>query len=237
MVENQTVSTAPSKPSKKTRSKTSQRKLAGGEDTIDAILVRLQTLRSESSNADTNVIGVTSCARRAGVSTLVGKMAVRAAEMVMGRVLLVDANLDHPRQARNFGLKRKEGLAEALLGDGNVCDKYFNGAVDGLSVMPAGAPFKRNSNTSPESCSAVMKELRTEFDLIFVDLPPIADSAKFLMLAQQTDGIAIVADAKATRAREIGGALQILEGSGVPIIGTILNRKIRTLPKWIDRWI
>lgn len=233
MVENQAVASPKTATGK---SKATPRKLAGGEDTIDAILVRLETLRAKSDDG-TYVVGVTSCDRRAGVSTLVGKMAVRAAEMSLGRVLLVDANLDHPRQARNFGLKRKEGLAEALQGEGNLDQKYFNGAVDGLCVMPCGAPNKRKSNTSPDSCASVMKELRSEFGLIFVDLPRIADSARFLMLAQQTDGLALVVDAKTTRAREVEQAMQVLEGSGVPVVGTILNRKIRTLPKWIERWV
>ena len=234
MVENQAVKSAPSKISR--NGNISKRKVSGGEDTIDAILVRLETVRASASDGS-YVVGITSCARRAGVSTIVGKMAVRAAEMALGRVLLVDANLDYPRQARNFGLKRKEGLAESLSGEGNLEEKCFNGAVDGLSVMTAGAPVKRKANTTPESCAAVMKELRSEFGLVFVDLPPIADSAKFLMLAQQTDGLAIVIDARVTRAREVAQALQVLEGSGVPVVGTILNRKIRTLPKWIERWV
>lgn len=236
MAENQTATKDAAKSVSKTNAAASSRRSTGAEDTVDAILLRLESFR-ESTADGTYVLGVTSCGRRSGVSTIVGKLAVRAAEMSLGRVLLIDANLDFPKQARHFGLKRKAGLAEAVLGEGELSDKFFNGAVDGLHVMPAGAPFKRKLNVSPDACGSVMKELRQEFPLVFVDLPPITDSARFLMFARQTDGLALIIDAKSTRARAVHAALQTLEGSGVNVIGSILNRKARTLPKWLDRWV
>ncbi len=248
MIEHPTVEMAPApvqakrtkrRPDAAPARRKKNRKATRGEDTIDAILLRLDVLRRELQTADSEatVIGLTSCSRRCGVSMLAGKMAVRAAELSLGRILLIDANLDHPRQARNFGLKRKAGLADALTGDGRVEDKLYNGQIDGLTVMPAGAPSLRNLGTSPEACSSVMTELRHGFDLVLVDLPPIGDSAKFLIFAQQMDGLAVVVDARTTRAREVAESMQMLEGGGVPFIGTILNRKTRTLPKLLDRLV
>ena len=96
-----------------------------GNDRIDAILLRLDRIRSEQSMS-TIVIGVASCEPNAGVSTIAGCLAVRAAEMQFGNVLLVDGNFAKARQHKNFKSTTKFGLADVLY----RCLLYTSDAAD-----------------------------------------------------------------------------------------------------------
>ena len=88
----------------------------------------------------------------------------------------------------------------------------------------------------PDIVSAMISEFRSEFDLIIIDMPPVKNSARCLALAGQTDGVVIVADAEQTRTREAKAAISTLQSNGIKVLGTVLNRISRTLPRWLDRW-
>ena len=129
-------------------------------DRIDTILLRIDAIRSEQGFG-TYVLGVAGCDRLAGVSTIAGNLASRAAQLGMGPVLLVDGNLAHPRQAVNFGLRGQNGLADYLAGEFSARDVVHNGKLDGLDVMPAGSPkHAQHVAIVPELVENLMREMR-----------------------------------------------------------------------------
>jgi len=205
-------------------------------DRIDSILLRLNSIRSEKQD-NRLVVGVSSANRKSGVSTIAGKLAVRAAEMAMGRILLIDGNLSSPAIGKMFGIRRQEGLANILSTEVDISELLQNGVVDGLHVLPAGSErYLKNVTVMPDIVSAMMGEFRDQFDLVIMDLPPVKNSARCLALARQTDGIVFVADAQQTRAREAKAAISTLRSNDVNVFGTVLNRVARTLPRWLERW-
>lgn len=205
-------------------------------DRIDSILLRLEAIRTQK-NFGTFVLGVSGCARKSGVSTVAGNLAVRAAEMDLGEVLLIDANLNHPRQNSNFRLGNAGGLAELLTGTMEVDNALHNGRVDGLHVLPAGTRKGiKSSAATPDAVQNLMNELRSDFDLIIVDLPHDTESARTQFLATHLDGAILVIDAQRTRARDAEATLTSLRECQVDVLGTVLNRSRKTLPKWIERW-
>ncbi len=208
---------------------------AAHNDRVDSIVIHLAALRDQSPDGRL-VIGVTSPNRKAGVSVIAGKLAVRAAEMALGRVLLIDGNLDSPSQSRNFATS-SHGLADILCRVVAIPDLLCNGVVDGLHVLPAGSGRTlKDVTVTPEIARSLIRELRGEFDLVIIDLPAVRSSARFLALANQTDGVLLIADAEQTRCRHAKRAIAKLESHGVHVLGTVLNRVARTLPRWLDRW-
>lgn len=209
---------------------------AAHNDRVDSILLRLNSVRAETADHRL-VVGVSSANRKAGVSVIAGKLAVRAAEMAMGRVLLIDGNFASPNQAKQFGIRRKEGLADILCREVDVPELLNNGVVDGLHVLTAGSDrYLKSVTVMPDVANAMIRSFRSEFDLIIVDIPPVKNSARCLALAGQTDGVVLVADAEQTRTREAKAAIATLQSNGVKVFGTVLNRVSRTLPRWLDRW-
>lgn len=204
-------------------------------DRIDSILLRLNAVRAKQSDHRL-VVGVSSPNRKSGVSTVTGKLAVRAAELAMGRILLIDANFNAPQQAQNFRIRNQDGLADILSREVEIPELLHNGTVDGLHVLPAGSNrYLRKVSVMPDMISALTSEMRAEFDLIFFDMPPIKNSARCLAIAAECDGILLVADAEKTRAREAQAAVATIKSCGTEVFGTILNRVSRSLPRWMDR--
>ncbi len=206
------------------------------DDRIDTIVLRIDAIRSENGFG-TYVLGVAGCDRFAGVSTIAGNLAVRAAQLGMGPVLLLDGNLAHPRQAVNFGLQQQSGLADYLAGETSPGEVVHSSNVDSLDVLPTGSPkHAENVAIVPELMESLMHELREEYRLIIIDLPPVRSSARSQILSRQTDGLMFVANARETKARNAEAALETLQECGVEVVGSVLNRAQRNLPKWLDRW-
>ena len=88
---------------------------------------------------------------------------------------------------------------------------------------------------TPDLLKGLMNELKEEFDLIVMDLPPVRSSGRSMLLAGQVNGAILVLNAQDTRARDAESAIQTLRDNRVEIVGTVLNRAKRTLPRWLER--
>jgi Mrp family chromosome partitioning ATPase len=197
----------------------------------DAILRRLQTASNGSPSP--RVIGLTACARGAGVSTIAANLAIRAADRGHDGVLLVDANVSHPAQGRNFRLGSGPGLTNVASRRAALADCVAPSAIPRLSILPAG-------NSSLEfgaETSTCIQDLRNQYRLIVMDLPPADDLSPFWELSREVDGIVLVIEAEKTRS---GAAQQVrrqLEECHVPLLGVILNKRRTYLPGWLYRWL
>ena len=206
-----------------------------GNDRIDAILLRLDRIRSEQS-LSAIVIGVASCEPNAGVSTIAGCLAVRAAEMQFGNVLLVDGNFAKARQHKNFKSTTKYGLADVLYRGTSVGEAIGETSVAGLSLMSAGNAVNPGG-VNPDTANSLMHELRMSHQVIIFDLPPIRNTSQSFLLTKLADGVVIVVDAANTGRNLVRRSMSLLKDWDVDVYGSILNRARRTLPRWIDRWL
>ncbi len=203
-----------------------------GSDRLDSILLRLDALRKER-NQGSYVLGVTSCERGAGVSVVAGNLAVRAAQLGLGNVLLIDCNLEHPVQSQWFQLKNPAGLVNLIAGETDASEVVTNGKVSGLSVLSAGNI--RSITLIPEAVESLMKSFRADFDLIVLDMTPVKNTARSLVFAGLADGVVLVVDGRKTKARHAKSVIRLLQENGVDVVGTILNRAKRGLPRWLER--
>ena len=160
----------------------------------------------------------------------------QAAEMTLGNVLLIDANLYNPKQASHFKIGNSNGLADVLTGTAKWNDSLRNGVVNGLNVLGAGKYRSvQQVALTPDLLNGLMNELKEEFDLIIVDLPPVRSSGRSMLLASQVDGAILVLNAQETRAKDAEAAIETLQDNRVEVVGTILNRAKKTLPRWLER--
>ncbi len=215
---------------------TASRKFHRQNDRIDSIVLRLDALRS-SRNLASLVIGLSSTDRRSGVSGIARELAIRAADLSLGRVLLVDANLDAPSQAKSFRAQGQAGLAETFSGEMRPSEVIWSGKIPGFHFMTAGRPAHcKEVAVIPELAFKMMDEVRQEFQFVILDLPTIASTTRFLVPASTTDGILLVVDAQQTRSRKAMSAIHMLQENKIEVMGCVLNREIRNLPRWLERW-
>ena len=181
-------------------------------------------------------IGMTGCRHGAGVSTVAANTAIRCADLGMGRVLLVDANFRYPKLAGWLGERDRAGLFELVTGATTVGNCVSTTSYENLHFMAAGKS-PQSVAFSHDAIQNTLTELRGDFDWILFDLPVVDNVGSTEMFASHLDGVALVVENSKTRTRDAKKALETLHENSVPIIGTILNRQRRVLPRWIERWL
>src|SRR5262245_61696512 len=104
---------------------------------LHALLCKLPWKGTDGA-ADLRAIGITSCYRHEGVSTVAAEFARLAARFGERRVLLVDFNLHNPSVHRTFEISLCPGLADVLRENRDVWGAIQAAPVANLSLLPAG---------------------------------------------------------------------------------------------------
>ena len=194
-------------------------------DTQSEILRDLRTqLVLHWVNAEHKALVVASANPRDGRSYLAANLAVVFAQLG-GKTLLIDGDMRHPCQHRIFGQGNGPGLAQVLSGrlgaEAAARVPYF----DNLWLLPAGAaPPNPLELLSAPGFPRLLQEFRGQFDLILIDTPAAARGSDARVIGARADGALVIARADRTRAAELDRLCRTMNGSGTPVVGTVLNR-------------
>lgn len=149
-----------------------------------------------------------------GKTTTVCNLAIALAQA--GRsVALVDADLRRPRVAEIMDIEGAVGVSDILIGAAELEDVVQPWGRDGLVVLPAGqVPPNPAELVASEGMRALLEELRSTYDHVLVDAPPLLPVSDAGALASLVDGVLVVAAARRTRRRDLAAALDVLHASG-----------------------
>lgn len=178
------------------------------------------------------LVGVTSCNRGAGVSTLAAGLAASLSETGDGNVLLVDMNVKDGA-AYQFQWGRPGcGLSEVLQTDkpGNslIQEKlYMASAHEGnAGELPRVLP-KRFAHLVPQ-----MKA--SDFDYIIFDLPPVSQTSVTARLSSFMDMVMMVVESEKTGQETLKRAQALLQESGATA-ATVMNKSRKYLPQSLSQ--
>ena len=173
------------------------------------------------------VIAVASPVKKEGRSSTALNLALTFAEAGK-EVLLIDADLRHPRIASYLGLSKQLGLSSVLSGEDKVEDVMQSWGNGGLTVLPSGAvPPNPSELLGSRAMDDVMLAMRARFDLILIDTPPLLPFADGVVASSRADGVVVVVRHGRTRREEVEGAMESLSAVGANVLGTVLNRTPR----------
>ena len=147
-----------------------------------------------------HVVAISSPGRGEGKTISAINLAGALAQSPDGRVVLVDADLRHPRIGDYLGLTSAAGLSSFLLDSALDVDQVTEKPSSiAFSVIPAGAvssmPYELLK--SPR-LSALFGALRTKFDYVVVDTPPVLAFPDVGILRDAVDGFVLVVRANRT---------------------------------------
>lgn len=170
------------------------------------------------------VILFTSAEGREGKTTILSNLAVSFVQDGK-KVVVIDCNLRHPGLHTVFEVEGSEGLA-AYLDAQEEADKIaVYGNLANLAVIPAGktriSPPDLLGNTR---MTALLEDLKENYDLILLDSPPVVDFSDARILAPQADGVILVAKYGKSKRESIRKAKTLLEQTGSTIIGIAMNQ-------------
>jgi capsular exopolysaccharide synthesis family protein len=185
-----------------------------------------RSLRTRLKRAETGrnlrTIAITSPAKGDGKSLTAANLALTMAQEFQQRVLLIDADLRRPTVHQLFGLGDGPGLGDVLMNAADLDQALVTLPDHHLTILPAGVP---PSHPAELLGSATMRRLldtlRTRFDRILIDVPPVAPLADLHILAPLVDGLLMIVRAGVTPRPAIERALAGLDTTKV--LGLVLN--------------
>jgi receptor protein-tyrosine kinase len=170
-----------------------------------------------------------------GCSRISVAVAETLVKNVRGSVCLVEANFRTPSLPDMFGTTNHFGLTNAILSDDPIRTyaKPVRKAAN-LWLLSSGA-LKSNSASllSSERLKERLKELRSEFEFVIIDAPPLTRYGDAMAIGQLTDGIVLILEAGATRREAAQAVTADLRTSKIPILGAVLNKRTFPIPEHI----
>jgi capsular exopolysaccharide synthesis family protein len=195
-----------------------------GSSASEAIRLVRTRLFGPDGRLSAQVLALTSAGPREGTSTAVANLGVSFAQLGC-RVLLIDADLRNPTLHRLAAVPNEQGLTDVLTGRADLAHAVRPGPVDHLSVLTSGACSDTGADllASP-AMSALLSELRAEYDLVLLDLPPVLAAPNACILAGRLDGFLFVMGLDLVTPNAARRAIDRLVASGGRVLGTLLCR-------------
>ena len=173
-------------------------------------------------------IVVTSPDPGAGKTTVISHLGIAAAEMGL-RVLLIDGDLRRPSLHEIFHLTSSWGLSNLLcpgldLDTPPLSQLALQTKFQRLFVLPSGLSVTNATQLLySQPMVDLLRRMKGEFDLVFIDAPPMVHLADARVLGRLADGVILVLRAGQTTRMAAAQACERLAEDGTRIIGTILN--------------
>jgi capsular exopolysaccharide synthesis family protein len=165
---------------------------------------------------------VTSPQKGEGKSVTSANLALTMAQELHRRVVIVEADLRKPSMQQLFGLPVGPGLTEYLAGAAELKDVMRFLPDHNLTVIHAGSPASNPAELlGSTAMRRLLDSLRTRFDRVILDTPPVLPLADVAVLAPLVDGMLMVVRAGVTPKPAIENALRAFDSSR--LLGIVLN--------------
>ena len=163
------------------------------------------------------VVGLAGCRRRQGCTTLLLCAARRLAARGL-KVVMVDADFDHPKLARRLGLLPEAGWEEVLAGGLPLAEVLIESLEDRVALLPLPGPLSTESGLPDPAASLDL--LRRHYDLVLVDLGEVGAEAA---ARNWIDAVVLVHDVRSTPRAELVRATRRLQAAGQVELGVAEN--------------
>ncbi|MEW6608984.1 MAG: CpsD/CapB family tyrosine-protein kinase [bacterium] len=180
------------------------------------------------------LILLTSSIEGEGKSLITSNLGIILSVLGQKKVLLVDCDFHHPQLHHIFEVGRAKGLSELLSGDIKIEEAIKLTRIPNLFLLTVGKTQLTTSMLiSSELFKNLLKELKGIYDLILFDSSPVNLTQIPTMLAPLIEGVIFIIQAERTQRKMIECALESLKNSKANILGSILNMRDYTIPKYI----
>lgn len=165
---------------------------------------------------------ITSSARAEGRSYIAANLAVVFSQLGE-RVLLIDADLRHPRQQSLFNLSGRYGLSDVLAGRADLSVICKIPALRDLSVLPAGTIAPNPADLLSRSFRTLLDNLKNQFEVILIDTPSADQAIDYQIISTICGGSLIIARQHYSRVNELNRLTESLQVTGNHVLGVVVN--------------
>lgn len=176
-----------------------------------------------ASNKALKVIVITSSVSNEGKSTTCANLAAVMAQLEH-KVLIVDADFQHPSQHFIWQISNKEGLMDVIAEKISFSDHAIQTVMKNLDVITTGgSDSNENILLDSRKIAAFIKQCTKQYDYIIIDTPPLAMSADANILSKVADGVILVTRPGVADAISSKVVKERLDQSGQNILGIVIN--------------
>jgi capsular exopolysaccharide synthesis family protein len=192
-------------------------------------------LQRQYDNHGLRVFMTTSSSSGEGKSTTTAFLATASARYRQTDTVLVDCDLRRPVVHKLYKVPNEGGVADILAHGVSLRSVLKPSAIPNLKIITAGV-----AQTSPADLfsstrlSRMIERLRSAFQIVLLDAPPIIPVSDSLLLSNVVDGILFVCKAGVTQKRVAQHALELLEDNRKKLLGVIINNMKGLLPYYYD---
>jgi uncharacterized protein involved in exopolysaccharide biosynthesis/Mrp family chromosome partitioning ATPase len=183
--------------------------------------------------APPRLIGVTSCHRREGVSTVAANLAKTLARKSNARILLVETNHLRPTAYQVFSSTPDPQPVDLVL-EGPDLFSANNAYFKNLDVIPTGLGSMSLSQLADSKEFADLLTLwRNEYSSVILDLPAVFSANSTLRVAGQLEGVFLVVAAEEVNWEVAQRAKAKLTQAKANVMGVVLNKRCFHIPDWL----
>jgi capsular exopolysaccharide synthesis family protein len=195
-----------------------------GTPFVEAYGLLLASVLLGSNGKPPSVVAVSAPHKGDGVSTTALNLGMMMART--GRpTALVDANMRESDLHKAFKLSATPGLADVLTGKAELKNAAVATKIPGLSLLPAGkVDVPAQALLSQQGLAELFDAMRTRFDLIVVDTPPILQYPDALHIGKCVDGVLLVVSPNGASRREQQEMRRLFDRVEARILGAVVNR-------------
>lgn len=202
------------------------------ESFVEAVSSLRFKLKKELERQSAQVLMVTSTNPGEGKTTIAANLALSLAAQG-SRVILLDADLRKPSQKALLGVTEpSKGLAEMILENSEQLEPLAVPNSPLLLISGDKSADQPQRFLGSPRLKKLLGSLREQMDYIILDTPPCGFLSDAATLAPQVDGVIYVVRQDFVASNTIADSMQLLAGTDVRFIGTVLNNAERSTSKY-----
>lgn len=180
-------------------------------------------IAGNGQRAPSHVIALASTLPGEGKTTSALSLA-RVMALSGDRVLLADMDVRRAGLVRTLGITVSTGLVEVLSGQATLDEAIIDDQIPGLKLLPVRQPtFTASDLFGGGAVDQLLAELKSRYDYVLFDTPPMLGIADARTLAAKVDGVVLLVKWNSTPVSVIDAALAGLEQDGVAVLGAVLT--------------
>ena len=192
----------------------------------------------KQTNGGNKIIGLTSSLPNEGKSTIAAALAQVTAQ-TGSRVIIVDCDLRCQTLSRSLAPEASIGLVDILSGHRTLDEAVWHDRATDLAFLPAaaeGSPkFRTSEMLGGAPSGRLFDELRARYDVVIVDLPPLAPVVDVRAATHLVDCMILVIEWGRTKIDVVHHSLNTAPDVHERVVGAVLNKTDMKLLLRYDR--
>lgn len=190
----------------------------------EAYRILRTNIRYSNIDRKLKTIVLTSTGPMEGKTTTAVNLAATFANMG-SRVLLIDSDLRKPKVHEFFLLTNKKGLTNLIASHRDYKEYVVTCDIPNLDLLTSGIiPPNPSEILSSNSMKQFIQKVSEEYDIVFIDAPPVGIVTDAAIISTYVDGTILVANSGHVEIGAIKQTKGLLEQVNANIVGVVLNK-------------